>query len=196
MPSTPLPAQAGISFAYSGELEQWIPDKIPGRLFLAGRVNGIYDFEARHLDGKRAGLAAAKALGMYHKSLPTCPSPSKNPHSHPYPIYAHPGKKNFVDFDEDIHLADLVNAHQEGYDSSELLKRYSTLGMGPSQGKLSSMNAVRILSSLNGTPIELTGTTTSRPFYTPVPIGHLGGRRFHPIRHTRQAALPPRGRLH
>ena len=33
------------------------------------------------------------------------------------------------------------NAHQEGYDNIELLKRYTTVGMGPSQGKLANMNA-------------------------------------------------------
>ena len=39
----------------------------------------------------------------------------------------------------------LENAAQEGFDSSELLKRYSTVGMGPSQGKHSNMNALRVL---------------------------------------------------
>ncbi|MGH7959976.1 MAG: glycine cleavage T C-terminal barrel domain-containing protein, partial [Opitutaceae bacterium] len=90
----------------------------------------------------------------------------------------------FIDFDEDLHLADIVNAHQEGFDSVELLKRYSTVGMGPSQGKLANMNAVRILAKLNGRTINETGTTTARPFSHPVPIGHLAGRRFHPMRRT------------
>ena len=67
--------------------------------------------------------------------------------------------KNFVDFDEDLHLADFVNAHQEGYDSIELVKRYSTVGMGPSQGKIANMNAMRILAKLNDATIDETGST-------------------------------------
>ena len=46
------------------------------------------------------------------------------------------------------------------------------------------MNAVRIVARLNGASIDETGSTTSRPFYQPVPIGHLAGRRFHPMRRT------------
>ncbi|MEK6248511.1 MAG: hypothetical protein N2C12_10060, partial [Planctomycetales bacterium] len=89
-----------------------------------------------------------------------------------------------VDLDEDLHLADFKNAHQEGYDNIELIKRYTTVGMGPSQGKLSGTNAVRILAGLNDATINDTGTTTSRPFHHPVPLGHLAGRRFHALRRT------------
>ena len=104
--------------------------------------------------------------------------------SHPYPIFEHPGHKNFVDLDEDLHLADLANAHQEGFDSVELLKRYSTVGMGPSQGKLANLNAARVVAQLNGRSLAQTGTTTARPFYQPVPLGHLAGLRHHPMRRT------------
>ena len=83
-----------------------------------------------------------------------------------------------------MHLIDFANAHQEGYDNIELMKRFTTVGMGPSQGKLSNMNAVRILAQLNGASINDTGSTTSRPFYQAVPLGHLAGRRFHPVRRT------------
>ena len=78
---------------------------------------------------------------------PTCEVavPSVECPTHPYPIFPHPEGKEFVDFDEDIQVKDLVNACQEGFDSSELLKRFSTIGMGPSQGKHSNMNALRIL---------------------------------------------------
>ena len=136
------------------------------------------------VDGTRAGLAAARFLGRHDGPIPQTPSHRGAPPSHPYPIYADRKKKNFVDFDEDLHLADFVNAHQEGYDNIELLKRYTTVGMGPSQGKLSNMNAVRVLARLNGRSIDQTGTTTWRPFHQPVSIAQLAGRRFHPQRRT------------
>jgi sarcosine oxidase subunit alpha len=56
--------------------------------------------------------------------------------------------------------------------------------MGPSQGKHSNMNAIRILAKIRGLPVEKIGTTTSRPFFHPTPIGHLAGRGFHSHRLT------------
>jgi sarcosine oxidase subunit alpha len=113
--------------------------------------------------------------------------------SHPWPIVPHPHHKNFVDFDEDLQLKDFYNAAQEGFDNIELLKRYTTFGMGPSQGKHSNMNALRILAQITGkTPGEV-GTTTARPFFHPVLLSHLAGRGFTPERqtplHSRHAAL-------
>src|SRR6476646_8258627 len=89
-----------------------------------------------------------------------------------------------VDFDEDLQLKDFAHAVQEGFDNIELLKRYTTVGMGPSQGKHSNMNAVRILARIRGEPIEKVGTTTARPFFHPVPMSHLAGRGFHAMRRT------------
>ncbi len=164
LPNSPLLSQAGVKFRYDDAMQQLMSASIPDGVFLSGRVAGIYELGDQVADGKRSGLAAAKFLGRYPGELPlplkhAGPSPS-----HPYPIFKHAGKKNFVDFDEDVHLVDFVNARQEGFDSVELMKRYSTVGMGPSQGKLSNMNAVRILAKLNGKSINETGTTTARPF--------------------------------
>ena len=72
-------------------------------------------------------------------------------------------RQGFVDPDEDLTLEDLANAAQEGFDSVELLTRYSTVGMGPSQGKLSNIAAARHLearASRGGAPL---GLTTARP---------------------------------
>jgi sarcosine oxidase subunit alpha len=135
-------------------------------------------------DGDSAGqLAAAYALGK--PAVPKDrPARASIPVSHPYPIFAHPKGKNFVDMDEDLRVEDIVNAAREGFDNIELLKRYSTVGMGPSQGKHSNMNAIRILARHLGQSLDETGTTTARPFFHPVPLSHLAGRRFRPERQT------------
>ena len=183
-PNSSLISQAGGRFEYSHDLHQLVPSRLPDDVFVAGRANGIFELAQQVSDGERAGLAAAARLGAYDGPLPDSPRHQGPPPSHPYPIFHHKGKKNFVDLDEDLHLADFHNAHQEGYDNVELLKRFTTVGMGPSQGKLANFTAVRILARLNDASINDTGTTTSRPFYQPVPIGHLAGRRFHPQRRT------------
>ncbi len=183
-PNAALLYQSGGRMRYQETVEQFVPEELPDGVFAAGRSNGVFDLQARIADGRRAGLTAAAHLGQFDEVIPDVLVNSSASHSHPYPIITDPRKKNFVDLDEDIHLADFVNAHQEGYDNIELMKRFTTVGMGPSQGKLSNMNAVRILARLNGTSINETGSTTSRPFHQPVPIGHLAGRRFHPLRRT------------
>ena len=205
-PNAALPSQAGVRFRYDESAAQLLPRSLPERTFLAGRVRGVYELARQRADGRSAGLraaqavprrqraavvppppasAAAQALHRSHGPAVVPPSPATAAaRSHPYPIFAHPGHKNFVDLDEDLHLQDLVNAHQEGFDSVELLKRYSTVGMGPSQGKLANLNAARVLARLNGHSLAETGSTTARPFYQPVPLGHLAGRRFHPMRRT------------
>jgi len=177
--------QAGGRFIYAEHAEQLIPKAdAPAGLYAAGRLNGVYNWIEQLADGTRAGLEAAAGLGQADGAFPAVARHTGSPPSHPWPIVTHPGKKNFVDLDEDLHLADFKNAHQEGFDNIELMKRYTTVGMGPSQGKLSNMNAVRILAKLNESSINETGTTTARPFYQPVPLKHLAGRRFHPQRRT------------
>ena len=187
-PAANLLYQAGARMRYDEQIEQFVPAQLSEGVFAAGRVNGAYDLEHKLKDGERAGLAAAKHAG--YGSTETMLSAQEVVHSerrkpnHPYPIFSHPAGKNFVDFDEDLQLKDFFNAAQEGFDNIELLKRYTTVGMGPSQGKHSNMNAVRILARIRGEPIEKVGTTTARPFFHPVPMSHLAGRGFHAMRRT------------
>jgi methylglutamate dehydrogenase subunit C len=84
-------------------------------------------------------------------------------------------KKSFVDFQNDVTLADVDLAWAEGYRSVEHLKRYTTLGMATDQGKLSNMAALGRLSEKQGVAVPEAGLTTFRPPYTPVTMGLLAG---------------------
>jgi sarcosine oxidase subunit alpha len=175
--------QAGGTTRFSDALQQFIPDSQPAGIFACGRLNGVYDFDARVADGARAGSAAAAHAGFGAARDADIVRAARCP-SHSFPIIDHPQAKNFVDFDEDLQVKDLENAAQEGFDSSELLKRYSTVGMGPSQGKHSNMNALRVLARYRGVGVERLGLTTSRPMYHPVPLKLLAGRSFNAERRT------------
>ncbi len=184
-----LLCQAGGKMAYSQQVHQFVPKTLPPGLFCAGRINGIYDLPDQLADGERAALQALESIASPSQSLPISSSPSfavspSSSPSHPYPIFPHPAGKCFVDLDEDVQAKDLIHSAQEGFDSVELMKRYSTYGMGPSQGKIANQNAIRILAKTKNQTVEETGTTTSRPFFHPVPMSHLAGRGFHPHRHT------------
>ncbi|WP_241550282.1 2Fe-2S iron-sulfur cluster-binding protein [Acidithiobacillus sulfuriphilus] len=191
-PAANLLYQAGTHMRYDDLVEQFVPDALPPGVFACGRVNGVYDFKARLLDGERAGSAAAAHVGFGEKRSVSVPVELESS-SFPWPIVAHPQGKNFVDFDEDLQLKDFENAVQEGFDNIELLKRFTTNGMGPSQGKHSNMNALRILARLVDKHPREVGTTTARPFFHPVPMALLAGRGFHPVRrtpmHLRHAAM-------
>ncbi|MCK8517351.1 2Fe-2S iron-sulfur cluster-binding protein [Methylonatrum kenyense] len=183
-PAANLLYQAGTKMDYADAVQQFVPAELPDNVHAAGRVNGVHDLRQQLADGERAGLAASLALGLYSGEVPEQPRHEGGSPNHPYPIFDHPKGKNFVDFDEDLQLKDLLNACQEGFDNIELMKRYSTVGMGPSQGKHSNMNAVRILARHRGQSIMATGTTTARPYFHPVPLKLLAGRSFNPERRT------------
>ncbi len=93
-------------------------------------MNGVYDGAARRQDGREAGTEAAASARGAHVGVRASRPEAARQVSHPYPVYAHPKAKDFVDLDEDIQVKDLLHSVQEGFDSTELLKRYSTLGMG------------------------------------------------------------------
>lgn len=192
-PAANLLYQAGTKMRFDHHLQQFVPDLLPAGVFACGRVNGVFEFEHKLQDGQRAGLAAAVFLGLRQEAKQVEITIASESPSHPWPIVEHPAGKNFVDFDEDLQFKDFPNAIQEGFDNIELLKRYTTVGMGPSQGKHSNMNALRILARIAGKPPGEVGTTTARPFFHPVPMSHLAGRGFTPERrtplHSRHTAL-------
>jgi sarcosine oxidase subunit alpha len=96
-----------------------------------------------------------------------------------------PGKgKRFVCFCEDVTDKDVDIAIAEGYYSVELLKRYSTISMGPCQGKMCSLNALHLCARANERRIADTATTTSRPPITPIALGALAGQMMEPVKYT------------
>lgn len=181
-----LLAQSGCRLSYSGELHQFVPEELADGVFAAGRVNGVYRTEDRVRDGERAGVLAARHAGFSRNGGGVGEAPARTgpAPSHPYPVYDHPKGMAFVDLDEDVQLKDIKNSIQEGFDSVALVNRYATLGMGPSQGKHSNTNGVRVIARLMNREVGEIGTVTSRPFYHPVPMGILAGRGFHPARRT------------
>lgn len=177
-PAAHLLYQAGGSLAYDDVLEQFVPQSLPAGIYAAGRVNGVFDLAAQCRDGVRAAEAACAFLRGQPEAVDTAGLRARTPHSSAWPVVPHPRGMNFVDFDEDLQLKDLLDAAQEGFDNIELLKRFSTVGMGPSQGKHANMNAIRVLAKVLGRGIDETGSTTARPFYHPQRLDDLAGRRL------------------
>src|SRR6185436_6310931 len=85
------------------------------------------------------------------------------------------GEKAFVDFQNDVAASDIHLAVRENYHSIEHVKRYTALGFGTDQGKLSNVNGFVITARALKRPVSEVGTTTYRPAYTPVSLGALAG---------------------
>jgi sarcosine oxidase subunit alpha len=102
----------------------------------------------------------------------------------PNPVLGYQGAKSFVCFCEDQTAKDLKYAIAEGFDSIELSKRYTTVTMGPCQGRLCHVNSIRVYAKAVGLDENAIGTTTARPPYSPVSLGLLAGRPHEPVKRT------------
>jgi sarcosine oxidase subunit alpha len=92
------------------------------------------------------------------------------------------GDKCFVCICEDVTTKDVKRALAEGFDSIELAKRYTTVTMGPCQGKLCQLASTRLLARETDTDESAIGSTTARPPWTPVELGLLAGRHLEPTK--------------
>jgi len=176
---------AGAEFAYNDQTHMYEPVSLPAHLFATGAVTGAHNLETVLAEGRRAGWAAAHDAGFAASAEPSVPLDRGGLHqTHPWPIFPHKRGKDFVDFDEDLQVKDLIHGAADGYDDIELLKRYTTVGMGPSQGKHSAVAAVRILAKEMGRDLDAMSVTTQRPPFIPEKFGHMAGRVFEPGRRT------------
>jgi sarcosine oxidase, subunit alpha len=100
----------------------------------------------------------------------------------PAASYGGGSEKCFVCVCEDVTVKDMKRALGEGFDSIELAKRYTTVTMGPCQGRLCHLGSIRLLARETGTDETAIGTTTARPPWAPVELGLLAGRHYEPMK--------------
>ncbi|CAI8791605.1 hypothetical protein EMIT0P253_10540 [Pseudomonas sp. IT-P253] len=183
MPVYQLLCQAGGKLAYDDQRAEFTLSGLPENLAVAGSVNGHHGLDNVIADGVNAGADAALALGLevgaQRASFGTEARVNFN-----WPIFPHPKGKDFVDFDEDLQVADIVNATRIGYRDVQLVKRYSTVGMGPSQGRHSALPTARLVAWATQRNISETGVTTARPPFVAEKLAHVAGRAFDPYRQT------------
>ena len=148
--------------------------KLSNDVFAAGGLAGDGSTQELISHAQAVGQAAAARAG--YGSRPAIPQLAIHNHLPLFRNHTH----GTVDWCEDVSSADLCSAVKEGYDSIELVKRYTTSTMGPTQGKLETINTMAIVAEMLGQTIEETGTTVWRPPYAPITLGGLAGRRMEP----------------
>jgi sarcosine oxidase subunit alpha len=164
----------------------------PGWRMLCGASAGAFELEASLADGHRAGVWAAGIAGA---TAPAGSAPRASGDGPPalVPYWrapAPPGaeKRQFVDFQNDVTVADLRQALAEGFHDIEHVKRYTTLGVGTEQGRTSTVLGAAILAELDGRSLSQVGPFRTRAPYQPVTLKALAGLRagpaVQPARHT------------
>ena len=182
-PANELILMAGGRGRFEPDRGEWRVDA-PSGTFVAGRCNGHHDVEAGCADGRRAGAAAARFLAgrppvesVESEESALTPRTSTRPRA---TVEGATRGKCIVCYCEDVVEGDLATAMHEGFRSMELVKRYSTVSMGPCQGRMCAVNATRLCAQRQDRPVQDMGRTTARPPLEPVRIGALAGQRMEP----------------
>jgi sarcosine oxidase subunit alpha len=185
VPANELLHHGGVRFHFADG--RWQPGRTVPGVWAAGVAAGTFDLESQVAEGRRCGAAAAAALAMSpvdQEPPMEARSVSEGTPSQTLRVSSG-GSKRFVCQCEDVTEKDLERAVAEGFDGIETLKRYSTVNMGPCQGKMCGQTAIAVCARLTGRDINRVGSTTSRPPVVPVELGVLAaGQRHHPIRRT------------
>jgi len=191
-PAVHLTSHTGIKPVYDERIASFVPGGFAASHFGAGAVMGTFGLQAAVAEGTTAGGKAAAAAGFVAEAA-ALPQPAGADRRYAIlPVWTAPAQgkgKAFVDLQNDVTAKDIKIAHQEGYQSVEHLKRYTTLGMGTDQGKTSNINALAAMAGLRDVPLSQAGTTTFRPPYTGLALGAIAGRSVK--KHFRPTRLSP-----
>ncbi len=191
-PNVHLHSQSGAKPVYDDTIASFIPGKSRQAEVSIGAAKGSFALQECLDQGVVAGVEAAKLAGFKAGKIKAPKTSDDDAYSMEAlwiaPTPYNKTYKQFVDQQNDVKASDVDLAAQEGYDSVELLKRYTTQGMATDQGKTSNVNALAILAGHRGQPIPDVGITTFRPPYVPVAMGvfagHTVGSEFMPVRRT------------
>ncbi|KRS11608.1 sarcosine oxidase subunit alpha [Roseovarius atlanticus] len=187
-PSVHLSCHMGARPVWDEGLAAFVPREgaVPGMRY-AGAAMGMFSTRECLESGAAAGKAVVDDLGLNGAEVPV-PKAEDGVYQIK-PLWHVPGKgRAWLDFQNDVTVKDVTLAAQENFTSVEHMKRYTTQGMAPDQGKNSNVAALAVLADATGRGIAETGTTTFRPPYVPVPIAAMGagaqGKGFSPERFT------------
>jgi len=145
---------------------------VPG-MHVAGAAAGVFSTLGCLTSG---AAVAASALGVLGRKVVPIAVPVAEDRAYDiFPLWEVKGKRRaWLDFANDVTTKDVRLAAQENFASVEHMKRYTTQGMAPDQGKNSNVGALAVLADATGRGIPETGTTTFRPPFSPVSIAAMG----------------------
>ncbi len=190
-PRIHLTSHTGVRPVFSSATDCFVAGDVGDTMQVVGAASGRFDLAEAIRSGHEGGTQAVFRCGLSvtcsgEPAAMEC-AESSSPAEVLWRV-PEASKKAFVDLQNDVTVEDVALAAREGFDSVELMKRYTTLGMATDQGKNSNTAGLAILAEETGVSIAEVGTTTFRPPYTPVSIGAFAGdsrgRHFQPVRYS------------
>ena len=186
IPSVQLFSQGRGRLRYDEDLGAFAPDVGPPGCRVVGACNGTLALSASLAEAAATGAAAARDAGVAgaaraddgggeQAAIPAVAPPAEAPSLGRWIMPGAAAGKAFVDMHNDVTVADIALAVREGYIAVEHLKRYTTAGMGPDQGKTGNPNILAALAEALGCGVGELGHTTFRPPTVPVTLGAIAG---------------------
>jgi heterotetrameric sarcosine oxidase alpha subunit len=187
-PSVHLTCHLGARPVWDADAKAFLPapGAVPG-MIPAGACAGAMSTAACLSTGKEAAKEALTTLGLSAKRS-TLPKASDDAGTGEALWFVEGKGRAWLDFANDVTTKDVRLSAQEGFKSVEHMKRYTTQGMAPDQGKSSNIAALALLADATGRGIPETGTTTYRPPFIPVSLSAMAAgaeqKGFAPERYT------------
>lgn len=198
-PTVHLYSQARGVLRYEPGIGAFVPDGFVDGISVAGAAAGLFTLTTCLRSGADTAVAALAALPVPPAFVAPFVPPEASPGEDAAPglvLWSVPDpaavdtapSTQFVDFQRDATITDVLTAAGAGLRSVEHVKRYTTIGTAHDQGKTSGVIASGILAQATGVDVSSLGTTTFRPPYTSVSFAALAGRDrgliFDPVRVT------------
>ncbi len=179
-PTVHLTSQSGNKLKFNKDIDAFVPDKSKQKETTIGAANGSFTLKETIEKSFESGADVGKKLTANQVNIQVPSVTEKKHKSHDKfwcsPLPKNENPKRFVDFQNDVSVADIELALREGYRSIEHVKRYTTLGMATDQGRTSNLNGLQLVSNIENKIVPEVGHTTFRPPFTPVTIGTIVGR--------------------
>jgi sarcosine oxidase subunit alpha len=191
-PVVHLSCHTGTRPEWREDISAFVPGVSKQNMWTAGAVIGDFSLASALGQGIDAATSALTQYDLPRLAVPEVQEAiplEMEPCFHiPHTRATSRAPMQFVDYQLDVTAASIELATREGFESVEHVKRYTALGFGTDQGKISNVNGVAIAAKALGRSIAETGTTMFRPNYTPVSFGAMAGRDvgklFEPKRYT------------
>ena len=189
-PVTALLAHDGGERHWDDRFAEFVPVGRTETVIVAGEMEGPRGAAYALAAGAAAGREAALECGHGDREAARQARVAADslragaPAAAPTPIATEGSGKRFVCVCEDVTAKEIAQGIAEGFDGLEILKRYSTVTMGPCQGKMCHVTSARLRAAYTGEPMSVAALTTARPPFQPVTLATLAGPHLSPVRRT------------
>ena len=186
VPAFNLAAQGGAAVRYDPKVRNFLVESARSSLAVVGALAGFNGLDETLQNASDVGqrMAQGDDSAANPQAARGAAAPVRRLVLPAWPIFESGQGKAFVDLDEDVKPEDLRETVRLGYADMQLLKRFSTVGMGPTQGRHSALATLRIVARATGAEHATVGLATPRPPLGEETVAHMATGPTHALRHT------------